>query len=1425
MSDFDPYSYPYLQRVLDDPEHIRRQRERRNQSLEIGPAQVGPGEPEPEPEPELTARQRVEQFEANAMPANQAHSDFLRAQARGADPLDSPLPGLEGMGAEGMGVEGMGLGGAGEITEEQRRSIGEHAGNVAMGGVRFISGMLEPIQLPQDVFFGAIEAGLDDNKTMLENLKEIEWAKYAPFGHAPARVTDGRTILELAGVEDERTQKWGGIAMDLVVDPLIFGSVARAAGKIGKIDGLVNLGNRMDQAVAPAHWAHSAYRRIPAVRSSVDEITTRTLHAIRNPEAQLFGIGSKHLNTAIDWTVSRRPAKQMQLGDLAPEARATNSAARAEEAARAAEEGRLPRRTNDPLAEDFVRSESLGAQRAEDRLMENALELRNLRRLVGDEGAISTVRRVFENLGQVRRAERDLQGLPTIVRDTAVREMYDWLRDHPASLVPGSGDDVRDLLLQGLPDDLRRLDPVQDLGEDIVSRSQQEFDDMIARIRKAAVDNGYERGVEGYLGNFRQAITRAAAMNARNGYELSGMGLAKQVILQRGAEVFGSTEEGSRLWDRILRAGVSEKGLSAWLESPSGIRPDDIGALTARGRRQAKDRQRTYDRTKANQMRRRGLSEEEAEEVAAHARDRNIPEPEIDEARFDELGLPTRRPKDRPVADREFTWREVLGDEWEGFSSLGVGAYLAGLRNGHMYRAYGMWQTKGQFSDWAKKIEEGVIIPNNIIEPGTMQARMRDAGFEDEAESILEYIEAVSGARGGGRAAGRGSRSGAIIDTRKLGRHLAERLEAAGATKSEAGRRAREAIIQLRRATNAEGKPLKDVADRIRRDIAPSFERQGAMVGTPFSPGRFSERTDFDQETLDIIGEMANPFVSMAEDTEAMKRRLPVMEFMNAVFQEGKKGGAIRSKPFTDPDTGVVFQHVKQGFELVGPFHDKYVHPQLMAEIRKAAQRRSFTPSRLGHLRSLITGGYLAAPSVLSANVAGGLLSAWEAGIAPHRMLKAMAETWRPLQKDGGLEYDLFQQLRQREAISQHSVAVQDVGKTFTDFRLSAAATAPGGMRKAMGEIDQFYQYLLRGGPRATQWAGLSGFQFTERWMKTAAYKASLDAGETANRAAELARISVFDYEELPDALRYGRDYGVLLFPGFPYFMTARTLQAATTRPAVPAVTDRLAEAVTSSFFSMEERLASWANMPDWLREDQGVPIARWEDEEGNERASFIPLNQLLPTSTFAGNPYAESLATGGLWRPFLEALYAHVEGSGTAFASQRYGQQVFSPEQNLDGRAQATLSFLFNNLAPSTLRKLWSPTPGSPGASGASGVIPSVVWPKDLVNGIYSFEETQRTRAQQGAREEALSLLLRSTRQIAMEGPLIGIRNEYDAARREHGSAKSALTGRIRQAQAEGDTERAGELAEQLRAMEVHFAEKWREMFRLAGAPDWSPE
>lgn len=120
------------------------------------------------------------------------------------------------------------------------------ASPVVQSGLRFITSALSPLQASQDITFAVAGGALDPNRSTLDYLGQMEWANYAPWNRAPVRPIEGQALARLSGVEDERTSRAIGMALDFVADPLIVGSLLRGIGRAAKLPGLMRAGNVID---------------------------------------------------------------------------------------------------------------------------------------------------------------------------------------------------------------------------------------------------------------------------------------------------------------------------------------------------------------------------------------------------------------------------------------------------------------------------------------------------------------------------------------------------------------------------------------------------------------------------------------------------------------------------------------------------------------------------------------------------------------------------------------------------------------------------------------------------------------------------------------------------------------------------------------------------------------------------------------------------------------------------------------------------------------------------------------------------------------------------------------------------------------------------------------------------------------------------
>ena len=331
-------------------------------------------------------------------------------------------------------------------------------------------------------------------------------------------------------------------------------------------------------------------------------------------------------------------------------------------------------------------------------------------------------------------------------------------------------------------------------------------------------------------------------------------------------------------------------------------------------------------------------------------------------------------------------------------------------------------------------------------------------------------------------------------------------------------------------------------------------------------------------------------------------------------------------------------------------------------------------------------------------------------------------------------------------------------------------------------------------------------------------------------QAAEFARLVVFDYSELPKSLDFLKRTGLVLFPGFTYFMAGRTLNAFANRPGTLAVADRFSEALANASLDLEEQLALHIGTPEWMRQDQGVPMpfTMRQGKRGEDIVSVIPLNQLLPTGTIldgfagggTGNPWAQSITQAGVWGPVFEVMRALVTGDGEATLSAQYGNRVFDADSEGVDRAQDVFRFLYNTMAPSNVKKLLTVNyqdqpagllPNIPGlvqdlAAGGSRTT------MDFMTQAYSFDERRTGSPDKGWREAVLSSLLRSPQVVALDGPIAGIGRELRNERAQLGQKVAAMRSRLGRAQMEGDVEAEQRWTEEIRRLQDEFNAKWQE-------------
>jgi hypothetical protein len=1103
------------------------------------------------------------------------------------------------------------------------------------GAARGVASFLEPFQLPQDVMFSLLAGWRDPDKSAVDYFRgdQSVWdavTAYAPGGDAPNRPASGEDILRLFGVEDARAAKWGGIALDLVADPLIAGAWLKGAGLAAKGMGfadtardLARLGDRADYILSAA----PIYRAIPAAaRKGFEDRAFALAQATFN--SRVFWNRAEDAKTLGDLVLPRRQALRFQMatgpemGRLGP-LRLMNS--RADEAGRDA--ANFIARTEQTARSAGVTAQEFAAETAGEAMAALGGGLMTVQEQKG------FVAHGMRLLGLRAKAATTYEGMPTVLRQYIAKEGWDILDQRGiAHIAARTGSTVEDM-----SGGLLRV-PGQ-----IAERAKPGADDLLRRfedgVRARAKKVGYDP--EDAWQRAQVFLQKASEADAMLGYHLSGYGPI------------------SRKFDDAAQAWFMREGKDA-----------DEAKLLAR---------QTWD------------------DALVRASKSETP-----------LDTPLRWHADRPnYAKKTPTIRDML-EGVDTFQSLNLDTFMTGVFNGHMRRAFGVMQDEGTFRRYVEGVRDGKVFLSNVLDE-TFSAV--PSGFEDEFALLKSFLSmsAPGGAATGAARKGvpfgargvNGATRGTLVSRDAMFAHLIDN--------GVAPERARATLLEVIKQQNPHLARPGGVLDRLTDlgDTLAARVSSPAREGGTFGRGFFRAREDLTEDQMQLLGEFANPFISISETASKARSAVPFSVFMRETYDNAIANGFVRDPGdlgrFKDPVSGVRYVKIPEDeVGLWGAFAGKLVHPFLKKELLNAMKDRGGRVGTWARIRSLITGGYLASPNVILANMSGGFYQAAAYGLTPDVMAPSMARTLKKLiaYDEKGAAYDTIERLAKYFDLDDSTLIGQNFVREFKNLELDEAGLAAEGLPGIFNAVTDFMQNQLKRpgiGRAKSRWLGLDGFQFVERWFKVSAFEAEYArqlargvADDVAERvAAEAARLVVFDYSELPSAFGTLRDYGLLMFPGFNYFLAPRTLRAAIQRPGVLSVSDRISDAINNAMMDEDEKYAVYASMPDWLRADQGAVVNKHEAEDGTMRYSAIPMNQLVPTNTFAGNPWGESLMSAGLWRPFIEALTAAVQGDGEALWSSRYGQRVFNPGDTNAQKASQTMQFLASNLMPGFVRKL----------------------------------------------------------------------------------------------------------------------------------------
>lgn len=1181
------------------------------------------------------------------------------------------------------------------------------------GAVRGLAGALEPFQAPGDVFQALVAGGIDPDTTMMDRLRRLDPASYIPFGRAPTRATTGYEVMDLMGVENENAKRWGGVVFDFTADPLLAGIYLRIGGRLARSNSLVKMGDNIERAMS-IQGINQAANRIPG-KKWLDSRASDVFDTFAN--ARVFWSSVEEPLTYGDYLLSRTSALGRQFGSDVVRDPKTQQWVRVDPETGA---------TVENFGKRLFKGQAAARQRGQN-VADRALSIVEgaERGVLGDD-ALPWFKKANDIITQGRsKAERVASGMPSNLRDTIFTMGYD-VGDQIGFATRSSYNMSR------TPPELMR-EFVQTAGTSGLSKEQGAvLRAARKRVAKVAKESNFDPNEA--VRRFNQFTEKIIEADALLGYHLSGYEHIRSLFMRRLSQVGVDMDDAVDMWTDLVRRGMS---------AGDG---DDLMKLE------------TLTRPRGQQF-------------------------QIREAFSGQTTL----------GGSTFKTLGDLLDAETSFRGLNVTDYLRNLKQGHMRRSFGLFQDQQSFRNYLSNVRQGRILSTNIIDDTHVAKAFKDD--EQVAGAYRRYMENIEPLQvGRGKARTTPKERGVVVRQTDLASGIRDQLINEGVPAAEATRRTQKAVkglvseLQAGGDNSAIARLLDDVEQVAAAHQQPPTQAVRFGAGKAFA----TQRQDLTRETLEKLGELSIPQVSLQEGARAARSQVAWSDFITDSYREAVRRGYVTTGPHTKE--GVRFKPVGEAADLYGPFAGTHVHPYLKKEIWRAMRQRK-GGGNFGRMRSLITGGYLASPNVITANLFGGVYTTSLMGISPTDMMGELGRTFREFRKasqDPNYVFQALDDLKRWVSIDDTTLIDANIEQVFKKLGRDMDANS---VQSMFDEFTRFFQGQLDA-PLGQKWAGLDGFQFVENWMKVSAFQARraqlarragvsldefkkvFDARSPAARkieaeAAEAARVAVFDYSDIPETLAVLRNTGLLLFPSFPYFLTARTARAAVQRPGAVATADRMADAINSAQMDDDTKRAVYASMPEWLREEQGVvmPFSTWEDENGDVRRSVIPFNQLTPTSTLLGNPWAESLFSGGIYKPFIELGSAFfITQDGQAPFSAKFGQQVY--EQGLSRPQQIAqgMGFLTNTLAPGVARKVASYSPGS----GFSGLGPQVydtlreaAVPMEgpLADSIYNLWEVENRRADRRLWDQAVAATVRSPHVVTTSGYLANYRKNLAAS------------------------------------------------------------
>mgnify|MGYP000618402397 CR=1 FL=1 len=1253
-------------------------------------------------------------------------------------------------------------------TASRRSDEANFASTVARGAFRGVTGLFEPFQMPQDALFAVVSGAINEEKSIKDYWNEIEWANYIPYGEVPKRVSSGEEILELAGVQDNTFRRVMGVGLDLVADPLLLGAGLGVLGRTAKIAGLVEDGDRLIKfGRAFDDWTGFIPTTRGGVRRGVPVAAGRLYNSVTPaPMREMVESRTQQMLQGLAGASIPGMRGEQTVGTVA-EAAATLFTTRSRTLQR-----RFGRATLEGGSGDAELAGSIGAdlRRAEQRAEATARQVQDVN--------LTATRRIFDALGLDERgyARNFFTAIRNMVKGTQQKagRFTRSTQDVMMARVKETADRHGALVVGFNPSEAPRLKNVAvaeeaevglrqitDLVEDSGGRQTRYLQDVKRarqQVREVAARNGDD--VEAAERAFDDILNIVSETDAIIGYHLSMFEPVKKKIMSMFAEAGYDAEP-------IFRSII---GQIFGGKTASNITEFTVDAL---------------------------------EEAAGIGEKRVIKLSELFDGKYK-------------------TVQQML--DAEGFAALDLDTYVRGLQDGHLRRSFAVFQDDVSMNHYYTALKNGKLLPSSLLDESKYLENLRASGQDARLVDAVEtYIEGVKNRNNEFESYGTLIRADRLMGA----------LQDQGFTRQQV-----QGVID-EMISNVSSEKYNQFFSKVRNQLRRYRELPTTAGRTGEGVGEFlASRKELPEETLELLGELADPIISLSETAQFAGRVLPRQEYIRQFYDLAKRAGLVSDKPIPGFE-----QIAYRETQRLGGFGNKYVHPYVDKELRHIMRKDvREVPMIIDRMNNWVRSAFLSGPNIVAQNITGGLMTSSFLGLNAGTMIREMVEIAGDLAKRENDPTFEIPGLRELNAyfdidLSRLSDAsnLQDIVTQMRDRAAVIDSTTTPGM---VNQLAKFFRRTLDnpveaiiGTPqagRATRAGiaargagatlGLQGFRTSESAMKLAAFRAAKRQGFNASEAAEMARLSTFDYSDLPGSLRALRERGLLLFPGFSYFIMGRTLSGALRRPGVFAATDRLDEAAFNLQLEEDEQYALLSSMPQWLREEGGIPLGTRVNEDGSRVTRVIPGAQLLPMSFRNGGltgpfrPFGESAANLGLYNAWVEIFYANMFNQPEALFGQQYGKEVFSPDSGVGRRMLESLAYTYNSMAPNFLKKVVTYTP----QDNFEGLVVSafesaVEIPDDMFALKYSSDEILSGRIERNFTDTVVSSFLRSARPIATTGPAANITRNYEGALAAFNRARSRRRDRMLRARLDGKFDLVQKLIEEDQQAQQDFIANWQ--------------